>query len=198
MRHSPGLTLFCAATLAAAGPATAQTAVAGLVLNLEAETRDLAFTTMDLLFQAEDLGGGIQSLEAAVSELEVKETETEIRIELAADVLFDFDSADLRAEAEQALRNVANIIREHEGADVRVEGHTDAKGSDGYNKKLSKRRAESVRDWLMATEGLRDTDFEITGFGESKPTAANDKPDGSDDPEGRQKNRRVEIVVEKP
>jgi outer membrane protein OmpA-like peptidoglycan-associated protein len=112
-------------------------------------------------------------------------------------VLFDFDSADLRAEAEQALRNVADIIRAHEGADVRVEGHTDAKGSDSYNQKLSRRRAESVRDWLMATEGLRDTDFEITGFGESKPAAANEKPDGSDDPEGRQKNRRVEIVVEK-
>jgi outer membrane protein OmpA-like peptidoglycan-associated protein len=197
MRTAPGLALFVAAALVAAGPATAQTAVAGLVLDIAAETRDLAFTTKDLVFEVEDLGGGVQSLEGAVSELEVKESETEIRIELAADVLFDFDSADLRAEAEQALRNVADIIRAHEGADVRVEGHTDAKGSDSYNQKLSKRRAESVRDWLMATEGLRDTDFEITGFGESKPAAVNEKPDGSDDPEGRQKNRRVEIVVEK-
>jgi outer membrane protein OmpA-like peptidoglycan-associated protein len=197
MRHAPGLALFAAVILVTAGSATAQTAVAGLVLDIAAETRDLAFATTDLVFQTEDLGGGVQPLEAAVSELEVKETETEIRIELAADVLFDFDSADLRAEAEQALRNVAEIIRAHEGADVRVEGHTDAKGSDSYNQKLSKRRAESVRDWLMATEGLRDTDFEITGFGESKPAAANEKPDGSDDPEGRQKNRRVEIVVEK-
>ncbi len=197
MRSAPALALGVAVTLVTAGPATAQTAVAGLVLDIASETRDLTFTTMDLLFQIEDLGGGVQSLEAAVSELEVKETETEIRIELAADVLFDFDSADLRAEAEQALRNVAEIIRAHEGADVRVEGHTDAKGSGSYNQKLSKRRAESVRDWLTATEGLRDTDFEITGFGESKPAAANEKPDGSDDPEGRQKNRRVEIVVEK-
>lgn len=197
MRHAPGLTLFVAAALVTAGPAMAQTAVEGLVLSIAAETRDFAFTTKDLVFEVEDLGGGVQSLEAAVSELEVKESETEIRIELAADVLFDFDSADLRAEAEQALRDVADIIRAHEGADVRVEGHTDAKGADSYNQKLSKRRAESVRDWLMATEGLRDTDFEITGFGESKPAAANEKPDGSDDPEGRQKNRRVEIVVEK-
>ncbi|MGQ0486182.1 MAG: OmpA family protein [Hyphomicrobiales bacterium] len=197
MRHAPGLTIFAAATFATAGPAAAQTAVAGMVLDIAAETRDLAFTAKDLLFQAEDLGGGVQSLEAATSGLEVKESATEIRIELAADVLFDFNSADLRAEAEQALHNVAEIIRGQQGAGVRVEGHTDAKGSDSYNQKLSKRRAESVRDWLMFTEGLHDTDFAIAGFGESKPAAANEKPDGSDDPEGRQKNRRVEIVVEK-
>lgn len=197
MRTAPGLALFVAAMLVITRPATAQMAVEGLVLDMAAETRDLAFTTEDLLFQVEDLGGGVRSLEATESELEVEESETEIRIELAADVLFDFDSADLRAEAEQALRNVAEIIRDHEGADVRVEGHTDAKGSDSYNQKLSERRAESVRDWLLGAEGLSGTGFEITGFGESRPAAANEKSDGSDNPEGRQKNRRVEIVVEK-
>ena len=101
----------------------------------------------------------MRTLEAPVSDLEVNETETEIRIELAADVLFDFDSADLRAEAEQALRNVAEIIRAHEGASVRVEGHTDSKGSGSYNQKLSERRAQSVRDWLMSAEGLGGTEI---------------------------------------
>ena len=158
--------------------------------DLQANTRDLVFASLDLVFAVEDMEGAVQSLE-------IEETETEIRIELAADVLFDFDSADLRAEAEAALQNVAGIIREHEGADVRVEGHTDAKGSEDYNQRLSEQRAESVRDWLTSAEGLSGTDFEITGFGESRPAAPNEKPDGSDDPEGRQKNRRVEIVVSK-
>jgi outer membrane protein OmpA-like peptidoglycan-associated protein len=159
-------------------------------IDLQATTRDLLFASLDLVFSVDDIEGAVQALE-------IEETETEIRIELAADVLFDFDSADLRQEAEAALQNVAGIIREHEGAHVRVEGHTDAKGSEDYNQRLSERRAESVRDWLASAEGLRGTDFAITGFGESKPAAPNETPDGSDDPEGRQKNRRVEIVVSK-
>ena len=190
MRRATGQALFITVSLALSGPATAQTAIGGLALDLTAESRDLEFPTKDLVFQIEDLSGGVR-------DLDVKETETEIRIELAADVLFDFDSAELRAEAEQALGSVAGIIRSHRGAGVRVEGHTDAKGSDGYNRKLSKRRAEAVRDWLLAAEGLGGTKFKTTGFGESKPTAANEKPDGSDDPDGRQKNRRVEIVIDK-
>ena len=183
MRTFPALALGVALTLVTTSPATAQIAVAGLVLDIAGETRDLVFQTEDL--------------EVMASDLEVKETETEIRIELAADVLFDFDSANLRAEAEQALGSVAEIIRKHQGAGVRVEGHTDSKGSDNYNRRLSERRARSVRDWLLSAEGLSATDFKTTGFGESKPSAANEKPDGSDDPEGRQKNRRVEIVVQK-
>lgn len=190
MRRATGQALFITVSLALSGPATAQTAIGGLALDLTAESRDLEFPTKDLVFQIEDLSGGVK-------DLDVKETETEIRIELAADVLFDFDSAELRAEAEQALGSVAGIIRSHQGAGVRVEGHTDAKGSDGYNRKLSKRRAEAVRDWLLDAEGLSGTKFKATGFGESKPTAANEKPDGSDDPDGRQKNRRVEIVIDK-
>ena len=190
MRRATGQALFITVSLALCGPATAQTAIGGLALDLTAESRDLEFPTKDLVFQIEDLSGGVK-------DLDVKETETEIRIELAADVLFDFDSAELRAEAEQALGSVAGIIRSHQGAGVRVEGHTDAKGSDGYNRKLSKRRAEAVRDWLLDAEGLSGTKFKATGFGESKPTAANEKPDGLDDPDGRQKNRRVEIVIDK-
>ena len=195
MRTAKALALWAAAILAT--PAAAQTAVEGQILDLRAETLDLEFTSQDIVFQIEDLGSSVQALEAATSDLAVEESETEIRIELAADVLFDFDSADLRAEAEQALRNVAEIIRDNEGAAVRVEGHTDAKGSESYNQKLSEQRADSVRDWLVAAGELSGTGFEITGFGESKPAAPNETPDGADDPDGRQKNRRVEIVVEK-
>ncbi|MGH6945752.1 MAG: OmpA family protein [Kiloniellales bacterium] len=177
--------LLAAAALglaALAAPAAAQEG-SGKVLDLLFETRDLEMTVVDL-------GGKVQSLE-------VKETETEIRIELAADVLFDFDKADIRAEAEEALKAVGQIVRDNPGRPVRVEGHTDAKGSDSYNQKLSDQRAKSVRDWLVKREGLGQTKFQVKGFGETKPVAANEKPDGSDDPEGRQKNRRVDIVVMK-
>ena len=184
--------LWIAAALIASGPATAQAQV-----DISGKILDLAMQTRDLVFVVEDIEGGVASLEAVESDLAVEESETEIRIELAADVLFDFDSADLRPEAEAALGNVAEIIRAHEGARVRVEGHTDSKGSAEYNQALSEMRSESVRDWLLAAEGLGGTSFATTGFGESQPAAANETADGSDDPEGRQKNRRVEIVVEK-
>ncbi|MHB8881409.1 MAG: OmpA family protein [Thermodesulfovibrionales bacterium] len=143
---------------------------------------------IDLVFTVKDTGGKIQ-------DLRVKETKSEIRIELAADVLFDFDKADIRPDAQGALKQTADIIRGKAKGVVRIEGHTDSKGSDSYNQKLSARRANSVKDWLVKKEGLKDVKFETKGYGAKKPAVPNTKPDGSDDPEGRQKNRRVEIVI---
>ncbi|MBI4206438.1 MAG: OmpA family protein [Betaproteobacteria bacterium] len=145
---------------------------------------------LDLVYKVEDIGG-------KVMDLQLKETDTEIRIELAADVLFDFDKADIRREAQNALKQVGAIIKEKAKGTVRIEGHTDSKGSDGYNQKLSERRANSVRDWLVKNEGLKNVRFSTTGFGAKKPAVSNTKPDGADDPAGRQKNRRVEIVIGK-
>ena len=153
---------------------------------------DLNGRVVDLLARVDDLGGKAQ-------DLQVKETATEVRMELAADVLFNFDKAEILPKAQAALKNVADVIREKakgKGA-VTIEGHTDAKGSETYNQKLSERRAESVKNWLVAREGLRDVSFTTRGLGATKPVASNRKPDGNDDPEGRQKNRRVEIVVKK-
>ena len=193
MQCAAALAFWGAVTAVASVSATAQETLAGRELDIAAETRDLVFASHDLLFEVEDLGGEITELEAQASDLEIDENATEIRIELSADVMFDFDSAELRAEAEQVLRNVAEIIRAHEGANVRVEGHTDSKGSDSYNQQLSEERARSVRDWLMSADGLDGTEFSIYGFGESKPAAANEMTDGSDDPEGRQRDRRAHV-----
>jgi len=146
------------------------------------------FQILDLIYKVEDIGGKIV-------DLQVKETPTEIRIELAADVLFDFDKADIRPDAHKALSQTAGIIREKAKGLVRIEGHTDAKGSDPYNQKLSDRRAKSVRDWLVKNEGLKNVRFQTSGCGAQKPAVPNTKPDGSDDSDGRQKNRRVEIVI---
>lgn len=145
---------------------------------------------LNLKYQVEDLGGKVQNLK-------MKETALEVRIELAADVLFDFDKYDILPKAQEALKQAAEVIREKAKGVVHIEGHTDSKGTDTYNQKLSERRVNAVRDWLVNQEGLKNVKFETRGFGAKKPVAPNAKPDGSDDPEGRQKNRRVEIIVKK-
>ena len=148
------------------------------------------FRIVDLVFRIEDIGGRVE-------DLVVKETDTEVRVELAADVLFEFDQATLLPKAEATLQQAAEFVKDRsKGGLIRIEGHTDGKGSASYNKKLSLRRADSVKRWLE-THGLSGMQFATEGFGAEKPVAPNTKPDGSDDPEGRQKNRRVEIVIRK-
>ena len=128
----------------------------------------------------------------------VKETKTEQRFRLSGDVLFDFDKDTIRPEAEPVLAGLAKRIRaELPGAPVRIEGHTDAKGSNSYNQRLSERRAAALKRWFTMKGGLANTRIITRGLGELHPVAPNVKPDGSDDPVGRQQNRRVEIVVEK-
>jgi outer membrane protein OmpA-like peptidoglycan-associated protein len=144
---------------------------------------------LDIVFKVEDYG-------SKVADLRVKETATEVRIELAADVLFEFDQATLRPAAEETLSKAADMIRDRAAGVVRIEGHTDSKGDNAYNQRLSQRRADSVRQWFVS-HNLGDRKFVVSGFGETRPVAPNDKPDGADDPEGRQRNRRVEIVVAK-
>jgi outer membrane protein OmpA-like peptidoglycan-associated protein len=150
---------------------------------------DVKFKVLDLVFKIEDFGG-------QVLDLKVKETDTDVRIELAADVLFEFDKAALLPKAEATLTKAAEFIRERAVGTVRIEGHTDAKGDDAYNQRLSERRADSVRQWLVK-QRLRGLQFSSRGFGETRPVAPNARPDGGDDPDGRQKNRRVEIVIGK-
>jgi len=156
---------------------------------LHAQVVDLVFKTEDLVFNVVDMGGKVE-------DLTVQESDTEMRIDLAADVLFDFDKADLLPKAEETLQKAADLIKQHTAKGVvRIEGHTDAKGGDAYNQRLSERRADAVKRWFEA-HGLHEN-FATAGFGAKKPVAPNAKPDGSDDPEGRAKNRRVEIVVKK-
>jgi len=183
--------LVCAGIVAAATTAAAQPSPAATQQNLAGTTKDLVFLTEDLVFTVDDLAG-------KTKDLEVKETKTEIHINLAADVLFDFDKSTLRPTARDALHQAASIIRDNaKGSTVRIDGYTDSKGSDPYNQRLSDRRAESVRIWFVTKEGLKDVNFTTKGYGSKNPVVPNTKPDGSDDPDGRQKNRRVEITVKK-
>jgi hypothetical protein len=112
----------------------------------------------------------------------------------AGDVLFDFDESEIRTDGEQDLEAFLDRLNDLEGFRLTVEGHTDSKGTDAYNQDLSQRRADAVAAWLtVASPGLPRP--ETRAYGETHPAAANEKPDGSDDPAGRQLNRRVEIIV---
>jgi outer membrane protein OmpA-like peptidoglycan-associated protein len=144
-----------------------------------------------------EAGGKTLGLETALKELKAAVTATEIKIDLAADVLFDFDKAELKKQAEPTLHNLATVLKANPGAKVTIEGHTDGRGADDYNQKLSEARAASVKQWLVANAQASGANIATRGWGKSRPVAHNAKPDGSDDPEGRAKNRRVAIVVHK-
>jgi outer membrane protein OmpA-like peptidoglycan-associated protein len=111
-----------------------------------------------------------------------------IKITFGGGILFDFDRADLRPEAQAELTKLGRILNKYDDTNVMVEGHTDATGSDQYNMDLSVRRASSVGTYLAAQNVTRDR-LSAVGFGELKPIASNDTDDG------RQQNRRVEVAI---
>jgi outer membrane protein OmpA-like peptidoglycan-associated protein len=119
----------------------------------------------------------------------------ERRLSVVADALFDFDKSNLRTDAEETLMAAAPEIKKLGGKPSRIEGHTDAKGGDAYNMKLSEARATTVRDW-MAKRDVVPAATPINGYGKTVPAAPNATADGQDDPVGRQKNRRVEVVFD--
>ena len=115
---------------------------------------------------------------------------------LSGDVLFDFDKDNLRPDAIATLKQVSRSLeKRHPGAVLRVEGHTDSKGNDSYNQKLSERRAASVKKWLAQNSAFGGKQISTVGYGETRPLVANTLPNGKDSPKGRQQNRRVEISV---
>lgn len=110
------------------------------------------------------------------------------KITLAADVLFDFDKSVLKPAGKSKLDDLANSIRGINLEVVIAIGHTDSIGSDAYNQKLSVRRAESVKSYLVS-KGVEPNRIYTEGKGEKQPVASNKTKDG------RAKNRRVEIEV---
>ena len=119
--------------------------------------------------------------------LETRETARGLIVNVS-DVLFDFNSANLKPGAREKLARVSGILLTTPGLNIEVEGHTDSVGSDSYNQHLSEQRAGSVRDYLL-DQGIMPTAVATSGFGESQPAVSNATP------AGRQQNRRVELVV---
>ena len=104
------------------------------------------------------------------------------------DVLFDFDKSNIKPEAGAILDRLVAFMRENKGRKAALSGHTDSIGTDAYNQKLSERRTNSVRNYVVK-KGVESGRISSQGFGESKPIADNKTK------EGRAKNRRVEIKV---
>jgi outer membrane protein OmpA-like peptidoglycan-associated protein len=151
----------------------------------EAPVQDLTLPVIDLDLQVSSLDRSIARGESA----------KEVRVRLAADVLFAFNSAKLSSRAQSRIDEAAKDIEDENADSVRIVGYTDSKGSPGFNLGLSRRRANAVRQALA--KQVKGTTLAAEGRGESNPVASNTKADGSDSPKGRALNRRVEILIPK-
>ena len=129
-----------------------------------------------------------ESVETILSDLGAEEIEEGILITVPDRVLFAFDQATLRAGARRTLQRIVRVVEAYPEAPVEVRGHTDDVGSNAYNLDLSKRRAEAVVDFLLDA-GVSRGRLKARGFGERQPVGPNDTA------QGRQRNRRVEVVI---
>jgi len=124
---------------------------------------------------------------AATSEVEARDSERGLVLTLG-DVVFEAGKASLQPSATTAIDRLAQLLAVYPERSVRIEGHTDSAGDDAANQTLSERRANAVRDALLA-RGVEAARVEAVGYGETRPIADNGTPGG------RQKNRRIEIVL---
>jgi outer membrane protein OmpA-like peptidoglycan-associated protein len=123
------------------------------------------------------------------SGLGARKTNQGTLIALQGDVLFDIDSAVVRSDAKPILNQLAELMRLMAVDEVIVEGHTDTAGEADYNLNLSRQRANAVSDYLRGRGALSNVNVIVLGLGETQPVATNETP------EGRQRNRRVEITL---
>ena len=163
-------------------------------------------TDKDLLIENDGKGKAVITLKGKTTEVEAKPFEriekfpklkmvppipsieaNSLLITLDSGILFDVDKYDLRPEAERALASLAVVLKEADVKAFQIDGHTDSDASDEHNQVLSENRANAVKNFLAA-QGLT-AEITINGYGESRPIATNDTP------EGKQKNRRVEIII---
>ena len=126
-------------------------------------------------------------LEGQVKNLKAEETKRGLVLTLD-DILFEFDSTELRAGAERTLTQVARFLNEYPERSVMIEGFTDSVGSEEYNRELSEKRAQAVKQELVDS-GMKGQRIKTRGYGEEYPVATNDSE------AGRQENRRVEIII---
>jgi len=139
--------------------------------------------------QAEAEKGDLRKrlLDQLNSVLQTRDTARGLIVNMS-DVLFDTGKYTLRAEAREKLAKISGIVLAHPGLNLEVDGHTDNVGSSEYNQLLSEQRAATVLNFLVQ-QGLPESSVTSRGFGMAQPVATNDTP------EGRAKNRRVELVV---
>lgn len=167
-------------------------------LQLEARTREAEQAEQMAARQAAEARQQRQAATAAMQEaerlerelqdLEAEETARGIVVTLGDDVLFDTASDQLKPGAERAIDRLADFLDQHPERRLLIEGHTDSRGTDAYNRDLSERRAEAVAR-ALEERGISPDRVRPVGLGEGYPVASNDTS------AGRQQNRRVEVVI---
>lgn len=134
--------------------------------------------------QERDMRAALASSEAAA----VTREGNLLAVTFKGDVTFDTGSAVVRPGLHSEIDRVARVMNQYPNTVIRVEGHTDSRGSDEYNMELSNRRANAVKE-LLIQRGIAGSRIEVFGFGKTMPVASNDTE------AGRQRNRRVEIKI---
>lgn len=159
------------------------------------EAQVFTVTEVSRLVEDELARSEIDQITQTLTEFGAEEVEGGFQLTLPDSILFDFGATELRGDADQALTLIAEVFEFYGDAEVIVVGHTDSIGSDSANQALSEQRAQAVIDALVSGQGVDASRLRAEGRGESEPIAPNESPDGEDNPEGRQLNRRVEIIV---
>lgn len=137
--------------------------------------------------EAQQARNKASALQEQLADLQARKTDRGVVLTLG-DVLFDFNRAQLKPGGERAARRLADFLREYPERRIRVEGYTDSIGSEAYNHQLSQQRAEAVKQAIVR-DGIDPGRIVTEGYGESYPVASNASE------AGRQRNRRVEVVI---
>jgi len=183
--------LICSDLSAARAQNDPQAAIAKKQADLERQRIELEKKSIEL--QQKEL-----DLEKARQEFQAQQSGRSLSMNLSGDLLFDYDKAALKPEAELALKKVAIVLSQFPESQVTVEGYSDAKGATSVNMQVSRERAQAVKEWLVKNGGVAASNISTRGFGEHYPVALNTNADGTDNPLGRALNRRVSIIVQKP
>jgi len=132
--------------------------------------------------------------EKALYTLDFKITFEPSRTIVLQNVEYDFNKATLRPGSYKTLNDLVEVMKMKDKMEIEIAGHTDNIGSAEHNLKLSQERANAVRNYLIS-KGIKPGRITAKGYGSTEPVALNTHPDGSDNPEGRQQNRRTEVRV---
>lgn len=155
---------------------------------------NVTYEAQGYLFKSENLivpkNSAFSSIKKEITLAPIKANESIV----LNNVFFDFNSANLTKDSKIELDKLFSLLANNPTIEVEIQGHTDSKGNNAYNKKLSQKRAESVRSYVIK-KGISKSRITAKGYGEKQPIARNENADGSDNEEGRALNRRIELKI---
>jgi outer membrane protein OmpA-like peptidoglycan-associated protein/tetratricopeptide (TPR) repeat protein len=149
----------------------------------------------DYLFKSKNFNiPDTQAYEEIVLDIELEKAQKGAKITLE-NIFFDYDDASLRDESKPELDRLAEFMQKNSDIKVEISGHTDSKGDNSYNQKLSQQRAQSAVDYLVKEHNIDKERLKAVGYGETRPIAPNILASGEDNSNGRQLNRRIELEI---